>query len=199
MNSWRHPFLAIQGQIDVHHSGHRRRRVSLAVALCGRSSASTAHQVVNLDKLTYAGQSRFVGTDRGRFQATSLSKAISRTAGLHSTCMREHDITHVVNFAAESHVDRSIDGPAEFVQTNVVGTFRMLEAARKYWHDSPPALRRRVSLLARVDRRGLRLARRRRSCSPNQPLTRRIRPTRRRRPRRTILCAPIITPMGCRP
>jgi dTDP-glucose 4,6-dehydratase len=49
--------------------------------------------------------------------------------------LKKHQVTHLVNFAAESHVDRSIDGPAEFVQTNVVGTFRVLEAARKYWHD----------------------------------------------------------------
>ena len=51
--------------------------------------------------------------------------------------LTEHAIGGVVNFAAESHVDRSIDGPEAFVQTNVVGTFRLLEAARTYWKDLP--------------------------------------------------------------
>jgi dTDP-glucose 4,6-dehydratase len=100
----------------------------------------TTHHVVNLDKLTYAGNfdslEPIAGDSRHIFVQGDIADG-----GLALDLMREHGITHVVNFAAESHVDRSIDGPAEFVQTNVVGTFRMLEAARKYWHDSPPAIR----------------------------------------------------------
>lgn len=89
-------------------------------------------QVINLDKLTYAGnldslaevashpRYRFVEGDigDGRLVARLLDESRPRA---------------VVNFAAESHVDRSIDGPAAFVETNVVGTFRLLEAAREYW------------------------------------------------------------------
>src|SRR5688572_21189031 len=100
----------------------------------------TTHQVVNLDKLTYAGNFDSLEPIANDSRHIFIQGDIADGA-LVLDLMREHDITHVVNFAAESHVDRSIDGPAEFVQTNVVGTFRMLEAARKYWHDSPPALR----------------------------------------------------------
>ena len=65
----------------------------------------------------------------------------------------------IVNFAAESHVDRSIHGPAAFIETNIVGTFALLEAARAYWSALPEPERSQLSLSARLDRRGLRLAR----------------------------------------
>ena len=51
--------------------------------------------------------------------------------------VKQHQITHVMHLAAESHVDRSIDGPADFVQTNVVGTFILLEAARRHYGALP--------------------------------------------------------------
>ena len=63
----------------------------------------------------------------------------------------------MMNFAAESHVDRSIHGPEDFIQTNIVGTFRLLEAARSYW-SSLNGKARQVPLPARVDRRGVWLA-----------------------------------------
>jgi dTDP-glucose 4,6-dehydratase len=98
----------------------------------------TTHHVVNLDKLTYAGNpdslEGVAASPRYRFVQGDITDG-----ALVMDLLREHDVTHIVNFAAESHVDRSIDGPAEFVNTNVVGTFRMLEAARKYWHDLTPA------------------------------------------------------------
>lgn len=88
-------------------------------------------QIVNLDKLTYAGNldslESISSSPRHHFVQGDINDG-----ELVSQLLREHDIDAVVNFAAESHVDRSIDGPAEFVQTNVVGTFRMLEAARLY-------------------------------------------------------------------
>ncbi len=59
----------------------------------------------------------------------------------------EHRPRAIVNFAAESHVDRSIDGPAEFVNTNVVGTFQLLDAARNYWNALPPRERSRFRFL----------------------------------------------------
>jgi dTDP-glucose 4,6-dehydratase len=61
--------------------------------------------------------------------------------------LERHRPRAVVNFAAESHVDRSIDGPAAFVETNVVGTFRLLDAVRRHWNDLPEAERRDFRLL----------------------------------------------------
>ncbi len=78
--------------------------------------------------------------------------------------LAQHRPRAIVNFAAESHVDRSIHGPAAFVETNVVGTFTLLEAARAYLVDAAGRRARGVPLPPRVDRRGLRLARPRRSA-----------------------------------
>jgi dTDP-glucose 4,6-dehydratase len=64
----------------------------------------------------------------------------------------------VINFAAETHVDRSIHGPARFIETNVVGTFTLLDATKAHWSALPGDRAQRVSLFARVDGRGLRLA-----------------------------------------
>jgi dTDP-glucose 4,6-dehydratase len=100
--------------------------------------AETTHHVVNLDKLTYAGNldslEAVARSPRYRFVHGDFTDG-----ALVADLIRDHDVTHVVNFAAESHVDRSIDGPAEFVHTNVVGTFHMLEAARRHWRDLTPA------------------------------------------------------------
>ena len=71
--------------------------------------------------------------------------------------LAEHQPRAIVNFAAESHVDRSIDGPAAFIQTNVVGTLVLLEAARDYWRSLPGLQSCRIPLSARIDRRGVRL------------------------------------------
>ncbi len=95
---------------------------------------NTNHRLVNLDKLTYAGNLDSLESVADDPRYTFVEGDIADGA-LLLDLLREHEVTHIVNFAAESHVDRSIDGPAEFVQTNVVGTFRVLEAARKYWHD----------------------------------------------------------------
>jgi dTDP-glucose 4,6-dehydratase len=96
--------------------------------------------VVNLDKLTYAGNPanlRAVEKDaRHRFVQGDIGDE-----ALISRLLKEHDITAVVNFAAESHVDRSIEGPEAFVQTNVVGTLRLLQAARGYWSALPAGRR----------------------------------------------------------
>ena len=87
--------------------------------------------MVNLDKLTYAGNLdslRSVEDD----PATSSSAATSPIGPTVDRVLAEHDPAAIVHFAAESHVDRSIDGPAEFVRTNVQGTFQMLDAARRH-------------------------------------------------------------------
>ncbi len=96
--------------------------------------------LVNLDKLTYAGNLRnldsLANDPRHRFVQGDIGDA-DLVAGL----LAEHQPRAIVNFAAESHVDRSILGPAEFIQTNVVGTFQLLEATRGYWQALPEAAR----------------------------------------------------------
>jgi dTDP-glucose 4,6-dehydratase len=96
--------------------------------------------VVNLDKLTYAGNLRNLDSladdSRHRFVRGDIGDR-ELVEGL----LADHAVRAIVHFAAESHVDRSIHGPADFVDTNVVGTFRLLEAARAYWSALPPAER----------------------------------------------------------
>lgn len=93
-------------------------------------------RVINLDKLTYAGNmNNLKGVSEGenyRFVKGDICDA-EMVAGL----FMEEQIDMVVHFAAESHVDRSIVGPAEFIQTNIVGTFNLLEAAKKSWDGKP--------------------------------------------------------------
>jgi dTDP-glucose 4,6-dehydratase len=89
-------------------------------------------QVVNLDKLTYAGSNPPLGAlaEGGRYV---LEVADVADAPSVARIFAEHRPDAVMHLAAESHVDRSIDGPADFIQTNLVGTFTMLEAARQHW------------------------------------------------------------------
>lgn len=89
-------------------------------------------RVVNLDKLTYAGNPDTLASLKGNGRHIFVHGDIGDRA-LVADLLAEHRPTAIVNFAAESHVDRSIDGPAEFVQTNVVGTLGLLECARDYW------------------------------------------------------------------
>ena len=89
-------------------------------------------RVVNLDALTYAGNLDTLAPLDGDANHVFVHGDIGDRA-LVDAPAAEHRPDAVVNFAAESHVDRSIDGPAAFVQTNVVGTLALLEAARDYW------------------------------------------------------------------
>ena len=88
--------------------------------------------VLNLDKLTYAGNvhnlAPLTGDPRHIFVQGDIGDA-----GLVSALLAQHQPRAVLNFAAESHVDRSILGPGEFIQTNIVGTFHLLEQVRAYW------------------------------------------------------------------
>ncbi|MGY1425749.1 dTDP-glucose 4,6-dehydratase [Lysobacter sp. A289] len=93
-------------------------------------------KVVNLDLLTYAGNPDTLKSLDGNPGHAFVQGDIGDRA-LVATLLAEHQPDAIVNFAAESHVDRSIDGPAEFVQTNVVGTLGLLECARDYWRDLP--------------------------------------------------------------
>jgi dTDP-glucose 4,6-dehydratase len=101
-------------------------------ALIRHLIGDTADHVVNLDKLTYAGNLQsllsLADSPRYRFERVDICDApeVARV-------FRQHQPDAVMHLAAESHVDRSISGPAAFIQTNIVGTYVLLEAARAYW------------------------------------------------------------------
>ena len=97
-------------------------------------------RVVNLDKLTYAGNLDTLQSLEGNALHTFVHGDIGDRM-LVAKLLAEHRPDAVVNFAAESHVDRSIDGPAAFVETNVVGTLTLLECARDYWKSLEGAAR----------------------------------------------------------
>ena len=94
--------------------------------------AETGETVVNLDKLTYAGNLESLGTARDDPRHVFEQADICDAAAL-TRIFTDHKPRAVMHLAAESHVDRSIDGPAEFIETNIVGTSTLLEAARHYW------------------------------------------------------------------
>ena len=93
---------------------------------------NTQHQVLNVDKLTYAGNLESLtsvdNNERYQFSQTDICDQVEL-----EKLFQEFQPDSVMHLAAESHVDRSIDGPAAFIQTNIVGTYSLLEAARKYW------------------------------------------------------------------
>lgn len=89
--------------------------------------------VVNIDKLTYAGNLMTLASLEGDARHTFVHADICDRAAIDALLI-QHAPRAIVHFAAESHVDRSIHGPADFIQTNVVGTFTLLEAARSYWN-----------------------------------------------------------------
>lgn len=100
--------------------------------------AQGGESVINLDKLTYAGNRESLASLDGDARHVFVQGDIGDTA-LVERLLREHQPRAVVNFAAESHVDRSIHGPSDFIETNVLGTFRLLEAVRGYWNGLPDA------------------------------------------------------------
>jgi len=94
--------------------------------------AAQDEPVVNVDKLTYAGNLDNLASLQGDTRHVFVKGDIG-DAALIIGLLKQHQPRAVVNFAAESHVDRSIHGPEDFIQTNVLGTFRLLEAVRGYW------------------------------------------------------------------
>ena len=94
-------------------------------------------QILNLDKLTYAGNLDSLQIVAERPEYRFVRADICDPAAVAQT-VAEFQPDAIVHFAAESHVDRSIDGPAAFIQTNIIGTFNLLEAARQYWKELPP-------------------------------------------------------------
>jgi dTDP-glucose 4,6-dehydratase len=98
--------------------------------------AETGEPIVNLDKLTYAGSLADLASIADDARHVFVPGDIADRA-LVRKLLAEHRPRAIVHFAAESHVDRSIHGPAAFLQTNVVGTFSLLEEARAYWEKLP--------------------------------------------------------------
>ncbi|MDO9168892.1 MAG: dTDP-glucose 4,6-dehydratase [Methylobacter sp.] len=98
----------------------------------------TEHSVINVDKLTYAGNLESLkpieSSSRYRFEQADIGNAAKM-----EQLLREYQPDAIMHLAAESHVDRSIDGPAAFIETNIVGTYVLVEAARHYWQSLPEA------------------------------------------------------------
>ena len=153
--------------------------------------------VVNIDKLTYAANldsiPQAAGHPRYRFAQVDIGNAQALRR-----LFEQHRPAYVMNLAAESHVDRSIDGPAEFIATNMVGTFTLLQEALRLLAHARPRRAGALPVPSHLDRRGVTARWGRRACSPRPRPTRRTRPTRRPRPRPTIWCAPGARPTGCR-
>jgi dTDP-glucose 4,6-dehydratase len=109
-------------------------------AVCRLLIHDTEHVVINVDKLTYsanpASLADIAGSPRYAFVHADICDGRRMLA-----VMEEHAVDGVLHLAAESHVDRSIDGPSPFIETNIVGTYRLLEAARRYWQNLDPAKR----------------------------------------------------------
>ena len=94
------------------------------------------YKIINLDKLTYAGNLDNVKECENMSNYEFVQGDIC-DAEFIEDLFSKHDIKGVIHFAAESHVDNSISGPRAFIETNISGTFNLLEAARKYWFDAP--------------------------------------------------------------
>ena len=92
-----------------------------------------AEGIINLDKLTYAGNLATLASVKNDPRHLFVQGDIGDRA-LVAKLLKEYQPRAIVNFAAESHVDRSIHGPADFIDTNIVGTFNLLECAREYWN-----------------------------------------------------------------
>lgn len=94
---------------------------------------NTEHQVLNIDKLTYAGNLESLSTiaDSARYSFKQIDICDSDSVKQAFSTYQPDAVMHL---AAESHVDRSIDGPGDFIQTNIIGTYTLLEASRSYWH-----------------------------------------------------------------
>ena len=108
--------------------------------------AAGGEAVVNLDKLTYAGNLGNLVALEGDARHTFVRGDIG-DAALVAALLAQHRPRAIVNFAAESHVDRSIHGPADFIATNVVGTFSLLETVRAWWSALPETERRAFRFL----------------------------------------------------
>ena len=96
-------------------------------------------EVINLDKLTYAGNAESLADLEGNPNYHFEKVDISALSPQLSDLFHKHQPDAIMHLAAESHADRSIDGPGEFIQTNIVGTFNLLQASLAYWRSLPEA------------------------------------------------------------
>ena len=159
--------------------------------------AQSDEPVITLDKLTYAGNIANLVSLKTHPGHIFVHGDIGDSA-LVASLLTRHQPRAILNFAAESHVDRSIYGPGAFIQTNIVGTFNLLEAAREYWNPlpNPPGGISGSCMCPRTKSMGHWMPRR--PPSRNQAATNPTAPTRRARQPATIWCAPITIPMDCR-
>jgi dTDP-glucose 4,6-dehydratase len=101
-------------------------------AVIRRAMAASAHEIINIDKMTYAASEDALETARTSQRHTLIKADITDAAAMRAA-FATYQPDAVMHLAAESHVDRSIDGPADFVHTNITGTFTLLDAARAYY------------------------------------------------------------------
>lgn len=107
-------------------------------------------KLVNLDCLTYAGHLENLDGIHGIHPRYILEQVDLRDQAEVLRVIRQHDITHVMHLAAESHVDRSITAPGDFITTNINGTFHLLEACRAHWFDPASSIQHRASRFLHV-------------------------------------------------
>ncbi len=167
-------------------------------ALVRRLIDETDHSVLNIDKLTYAASRTALApveaSPRYGFRQADICDGSAM-----AKAFREFRPDAVMHLAAESHVDRSIEGPEVFVETNTVGTLRLLEAARAYLETARRRRRAKnsASITSRPTRSSARSGRTMRPSPRRRPTSRAHLIPRARRPP-IISCAPGVTPMGCR-
>ncbi len=103
-------------------------------AVIRRGLASRNWEIINIDKLTYAGNLESLKSVEKNPRYTFEKIDICDRTALQA-CIQKHKPDGIMHLAAESHVDRSIDGPGDFIQTNIIGTYTLLEVARAYWSE----------------------------------------------------------------
>jgi len=111
-------------------------------AVCRHFIQNTGHSVVNVDKLAYSSNLQSLQPIEAAPRYTFIKGDVCDSAAMLAL-MEGHGVDAVLHLAAESHVDRSIDGPEDFIQSNIVGTSRLLEAARTYWQKLTPGRKQR--------------------------------------------------------
>ena len=114
-----------------------------------RTAINLGHSVLNIDCLTYASCLNNLASVRESPNYSFEKKDIRQRFEIEASLM-DYQPDAIMHLAAESHVDRSIDAPSDFIETNVIGTFNMLEAARRYWRATDEASGFVFSILART-------------------------------------------------